>query len=98
MSLEEIKKLMDSTAKKNKYATCCANEYGGCGPYIQYRKPVDELFEIIDLTNETKPHLVRLKLKHIYDSCMLSEKCLIESRLGKVVPAARVTGAFFPFG
>ena len=65
---------MDSTAKKNKYATCCANEYGDCGPYIWYREPIDELFEITDLTNETKPHLVKLKLKHTYDTCMLSGK------------------------
>ena len=38
---------MDSTTNKNKYATCCANEYGDCGPYIQYREPIDELFETV---------------------------------------------------
>ena len=75
---EGIFKIMDSTAEENKYATCCANEYGDCGPYLRYRKPVDELFEISDLTNDTKPHLVRLKLKHTKsgDTFKLSSKLM----------------------
>ena len=87
---------MDSTAEKNKYATCYANEYGGCGPYLRYRKPVDELFEITDLTNDTKPHLVRLKLKHTKsrDTSKLSGKCLIKSRLSKFYTDGKKISAY----
>lgn len=74
---------MDSTEKK--YASCCAYENGGCGPYLRYRKPVDQLFEISDLINNTKAHLVKLKLMRISDTSKLSEIYLIENRLGKII-------------
>ena len=74
-----------ASAEDDEYITCCVQEDGQCGPYLQYRKPIDNLYEIKELNNETKPHMVRLKLQHLHDKLFISEKTLIESRLGKVI-------------
>ena len=49
----------------DKYASCCAQENGGCGPYLRYRTPVDELFEVSALAKDKKPHIIKLKLMSI---------------------------------
>ena len=64
---------------------CCLHESGKCGPYTRKRN-VDQtgIAGMDDLINNTKPHLVRLKLLRINDVYRISEQTLIESRMGRV--------------
>ena len=69
------------------YKKCCVYNKDVCGSYNRLAKPVEGVFLVNDLSSDTLPHLVFLKLKKQQDVSNdgWNERNLIENRLGKTL-------------